>query len=288
MVKLVSLVILVGLLIGSVEICADASPLLIQKSGQVITNPRGGGCACHCETDTASFRVWQQKDGAADLFAAKTISKTIYRPISEMPPRGSGMWQTRSELLILLGRSAKGIWTVETQVTDNEGAIYTDLVCTTIDGKHKRFPVVKRFDFQFDVGSRAEQVLRRRLNALVLRRLRQLAKRGQWDADSLIPVQLPLLSKPPALVFREQGNPDDEKYSWSLKVKAKNGRLVPITGDKSSGFLVCSFRAAKCFGGVIDGANGEIWWILVKTAATDTCGAGWCSIRLTNGAPAKH
>ena len=280
MAKLVSLVILAGLQIGSIDLDASAYPSLLQKSRQGITNPRGGGCACHCDTDTASFRAWQQKDGPADLFAAKIISKTIDRPLTTM--------SSRTELFILLGRSAKGIWTLETQVPDNEGSIYTDLVCITIDGKHKVFPVVKSFDFPSGKG---HQELRRKLNALVLRRLRQLAKSGRWDADLLVPVQLPLLSKPPALVLREKGKPDNEKYgySWTLSIRGKNGRLVRITGERGpAGSVVYNFRAAKCFGGVTDEANGVTWWIMVKTAAIDGCGASWYSIRLTHNAPVKQ
>ena len=272
MVKVVSLVILAGLQIGSIDVYANAFPLLIQKSG--ITNPRSGGCACHCETDTASFRVWQQKDGPPDRFASKIISKTIDRPITDM--------SSKTELLILLGRSAKGLWTVETQVPDNEGTIYTDLVCTTSDGKHKVFPVVK----SFGLSGMGQQVLRRKLYALVLRRLHQLAKSGRWDADLLIPVQLPLLANPPSLVFREKGDPDSEGYVWSLYFRRKDRRLVRIA--RGGGGYVSNFRAAKFFGGVTDDAKGVTWWIMVKTAAIDTCGASWYSIRLAHSAPVKQ
>lgn len=275
MVKLLSLLILAGLQIGSIDLYSNAHPL-----------PQG--CACHCETDTAIFRVWQQKDGPADLFAANTIGRWLDRIIAN-----TGAF-SKTELLIILGRSAKGIWSVETLETDNEGAIYADLVLTTREGKRQVFRLVKSFGLEtlyfpdLPKGASKQEFTRRRLQLLrdiktrVMRRLSQLAKSGQWDAGLLIPVQLPLLLKPPALVFHEKGKLETETYVWSLSVRAKNRRLVRIT---RGGGCCDYFRGAKCFGGVADDANGETWWVLVKSAGGDNCGAKWHSIRLTHAAP---
>lgn len=269
MVRFVSLLILSGLQIGSVDPYANARALLLQRAGRGVTNPDSRGCACHCDTDTATFRVWHQKDGPPDRFAARTIGRWFNRLKSNTDAL------SKTELLILLGRSAKGIWSLETQETDAGAEIHTDLVCVTVGGRRKVFPVINGL-FISDVNESA-------LSSRVLRRLRQLAKSGSWDVDLLIPPQLPLLSKPPALVFREQGKPDDEKssYSWSLSIRGKNGRLVRITGERGpAGSVVQYFRAAKCFGGVRDDANAVTWWIMVKTAAVDNCSTSWYSIRL--------
>jgi hypothetical protein len=107
-----------------------------------------------------------------------------------------------------------------------------------------------------------------------------LAKSGRWDADSLVPVPLPLLRRPPSLVFRETGKPEDEGYAWRLNIRTREGRLVRIK-TKQAGF-VDFYRGAKCFGGVTDDVNGETWWILVKTAAIDNCSAEWRSIRFSH------
>lgn len=120
-----------------------------------------------------------------------------------------------------------------------------------------------------------------------MRRLGQLAKSGQWDAGVLVPVEPPLISKPPALVFREEGKPEDQGYSWSLYVRTRNRRLAPIIRGRARPGIGY-FRAAACFGGVTDSSNGETWWVLVKTGGTDSCGAAWYSIRLQHDVPFKE
>lgn len=292
MVKLLSFLVLAGLQIGNIDLYASVCP-----------SPQG--CACTCTPDTAIFRVWQQKDGPPDHFAAKTIRGWLTRLVTN-----PGAF-TNTELLILLGRSAKGLWSVETLETDNEGAIYTDLVLTTSAGKRQVFSLIKRFGLDSlyfpnlregaskqEFASRRVQVVRD-LNARIMRRLSQLAKSGQWDVGLLVPVQLPLLSKPPALVFNQKREPcSDERLTsnengsrslnrprsnaWSLYVRAKDRRLVRI---RSGGRYCEYFRGAKCYGGVTDDETGETWWILVKTAGGDSCGAEWHSIRLTHVAP---
>ena len=62
---------------------------------------------------------------------------------------------------------------------------------------------------------------------------------------------------------------------WTLSVRTKDRRLVRIM---KSGWSY--FHGAKSFGGVSDESNGQIWWILIKTAGTDSCGTEWHSIRL--------
>ena len=252
MTKLLSiLLILAGLQMGSIAQDASA-PVLAQR-----------GCACHCAPDQVTFRVWQQKYGPPDRFAAQAIRE---------------WFNNKTEHLILLGQSAKGMWSLETQETDTEGAIYSNLVCTTIEGKRKVFSVIKGLEVTYEMKASF-------LGSLVLRRLGQLAKSGQWDVGSLIPVQLPPPSKPPALIFHEKGKPETEGYGWSLNVKARDGQMVRV--ERSAG--CCNyFRGAKCFGGVRDDAQGEIWWILVKTAGSDNCAARWHSIRLIDKAPVKQ
>ncbi|MEN3335254.1 MAG: hypothetical protein V7641_4619 [Blastocatellia bacterium] len=230
------------------------------------------GCACHCDPDTATVRIWQQKDGQPDRFVARAMARWLNRIDTDIPTRA----YARTELLILLGKSAKGVWSVETQKTDAGAEIYSNLVCTTVSGRRKVFPMVKGL---FSVKPSL-------LASLVLRRLRQLARRGQWDTGSLTPVQLPLLSKPPALVLHEKGTNGYMGYVWRLNLRAKNGRIVQIArgSDSEPGF----YRGAKCFGGVLDDANGETWWVLVKTAFIDNCSAEWRSIHLPYEVPAKQ
>jgi hypothetical protein len=66
----------------------------------------------------------------------------------------------KTELLILLGRSSQGLWSVETQYTDAGAELYADLVCTTIEGKRKVFSVIKG-DYGVNASSLASRVLRR-------------------------------------------------------------------------------------------------------------------------------
>jgi len=267
MLKLLTFLVLVALHSGSLGLCANAHP-----------SPQ---CACHCETDMASFQVWQAKDGPPDRFAAKAIRRWFNRMTTDSNTQPF----SKTEHLLLLGRSGKGNWSVESQLTDGEGVVYTNLVCTSIAGKRRVFPLVEKL---YDMTeSPSASSFASSLAALVLRRLRGLAKSGQWDVGSLIPVQLPLLSKPPALVFHYKGKRDNDEYVWSLSVRRRDGRLVRIESERP----YCSgsfFAGAKCFGGVTDDANGETWWILVKTVSTDTCGARWYSIRLTNRASVKQ
>jgi hypothetical protein len=267
MLKPFTFLVLVALHIGSLDLYANAHP-----------SPQ---CACHCETDMASFQVWQAKDGPPDRFVAKAIRRWFNRIITDSNTQPF----SKTEHLLLLGRSGKGNWSVESQLTDAEGAVYTNLVCTSIAGKRKVFPLVERL---YDMtASPSATSFASSLAALVLRRLRRLAKSGQWDVGSLIPVQLPLLAKPPALVFHPKGKRDSDEYVWSLSVKRKDGRLVRIEREQP-GCCGLFFAGAKCFGGVTDDANGETWWILVKTVSTDNCGGRWYSIRLTNEAPVKQ
>src|SRR6266571_4404818 len=289
-VKVLALLALVGLEIGSIDLFVNAYPLPSRKSRQGIANPDRRGCACHCETDTAVFRIWQQRDGPPDRFAANTIGRWFSRLMTS-GCRGEAF--SKTELLILLGRAKKGTWTVESRQSDGEGGIYIDLVLTTSEGKRKVFGVTKGLEAFVQSPPEPEgelrqlRVLRKHLGVRVMRRLGQLAKSGQWDAGLLVPVDLPLLSKPPALVFREEGKPADEGYRWSLNVKAKNGQLVRIIRGKAFPGIGY-FRAATCFGGVADEANAEIWWILVKTAVGDGCGASWYSIRLVHRPPTQQ
>lgn len=290
MVKLLSIMALAALQIGSIDLFASAHPL-----------PRG--CPCNCGPNQGSFRVWQQKEGPADRFAAKTIGRWFEKIIAD-----SGTL-SMTELLILMGRSAKGIWSIETLFREGEGDVYTDLVLTTREGKRHVFPLTRRLYLDTlyypepPEGAREQEFTRRRarllreLHSRVIRSLSQLARSGQWDAGSLTPVKLPLPSKPPALVFKhKKGDPCSEvnhasnenasrlmnrswPNTWTLYIRAKDRRLVRI---KRGGAYCEDFNGAKCFGGVTDDANGEIWWILVKTSGADSCAAEWHSIRLTN------
>src|SRR6266571_2493137 len=244
-VKVLALLALVGLEIGSIDLFVNAYPLPSRKSRQGIANPDRRGCACHCETDTAVFRIWQQRDGPPDRFAANTIGRWFSRLLTS-GCRGEAF--SKTELLILLGRAKKGTWTVESRQSDGEGGIYIDLVLTTSEGKRKVFGVTKGLEAFVQSPPEPEgelrrlRVLRKHLGVRVMRRLGQLAKNGQL-------------------------------------VRIIRGKAFPGIGY---------FRAAKCFGGVADEANAEIWWILVKTAVGDGCGASWYSIRLVHRPPTQQ
>jgi hypothetical protein len=267
MLKPLTIFLMVALHIGSINLCANVYP-----------SPQ---CACHCATDTASFQVWKAKDGPPDRFVAKAIRRWFNRIITDSHTQSFG----KTEHLILLGRSSKGNWSVESLLTDAEGAVYINLVCTNIEGKRKLFPLVKGV---YDMTeSPSASSFASSLASLVLRRLRWLAKSGQWDVGLLIPMQPPLLSKPPTLVFQEKGKRGEDEYVWSLSIRTKDGRLVRIERMRP-GCCGSFFAEAKCFGGVTDDTNGETWWILVKTVSTDNCGASWYSIRLTHRAPVKQ
>src|SRR5437870_3797895 len=99
---------------------AYATPAIRTRASvsHVTLAPAWQGCAYHCATDTAVFQVWQPKKGTPDRFIAQAIGK----------------WRTMEgefELLPLMGQSSRGLWSVETQLTDAGGELYTDLVCTT-------------------------------------------------------------------------------------------------------------------------------------------------------------
>ena len=263
------LVILGMLQIGSLEPYANA--LSIQKPQQGISNP-GFGCACPCGVHTATFRTWQQKDGPPDQFSGKAIRRWLHGLNKVYADTGSsspakGPKIRRTELLILLGRSPRGLWSLEAH--EDEAGIRADLVCTTMQAKRKVFRVVEALDIYL-------QSVESSLASRVSRRLRQLAKTGQWDRDSLVPVDLPLRSEFPALVFRPRGAPESST-DWTLSVRTRDRRLVRIMKGGSY------FRGAKSFGGVRDDANGQIWWILINTAGGDACYTEWLPIRLIEG-----
>ena len=248
------------LLLITIQVCSLESTARVDLSGD--------GCACHCSTDTVMFHVWQPRNGPPERYIAKTIVNW-YRRL-ETPGKG---W-AKTELMVLLGTSPQGIWTVETQIPDNSGEIQSKLVCTTIEGKRKTFPLI------IELSQDSPSMLR----SAILGRLKWLRRKGRWDAGSMLPVRLPLLSKAPALVLHETGKPSDDQYRWTLSVRTKDGRLARIDQQKRASFG-WYYRDAKCFGGVQDEANGETWWIIVKTALSDTCGATWHPIRLTNQIP---
>ncbi len=281
MARLLSMLVLAGLQVGSISLYADA--------GQDC-----GGCPCPCGTDQAVVRVWRQKDGPPDRFAARAISSRFDKMAAD----------NKTELLVVLGRSARGVWGVEATDSNGTGSFYINLVCTTIDGKRQVFPLIKHSD-------EAHNVQRSSLASLTLRRLRQLARSGQWDVGSLAPVQLPPRLKPPSLVYREKGKAAYEKasaaamdrlqnamteenmraynalgYVWTLNVRGRDGRLMRV--ERGSHCDNGNFAGAKCFGGIADDANGETWWILVKHTASHTCWATWHSIRLQRGTAAKQ
>jgi len=223
------------------------------------------GCACDCSTDTVRFQVWQQRDGPPDRYIAKTIVNWYAR--LETQKKG---W-AKTELMVLLGTSPQRIWTVETRMLDNRGEIESNLVCTTIEGKRKTFPLIIKLS-QYSPSA---------FRSAILPRLQRLRRKGRWDAGSMVPVRLPLLWTAPRLVLHETGQPSDDLYRWTLSVRMKDGRLARIDRQNIASYG-WYYRDAKCFGGVQDEANGETWWIIVKTALDDTCRATWHSIRLTN------
>ena len=294
MLKITRGVLLSGLLIVSLEPYATA--LSSQKSRQVISNP-SYGCACPCGPGTATFRIWQQKDGHPDRFAVNAVRRWLHGLTRVFAERESSSTaktpRTRmTELLILLGRSPRGAWSLEAYEGDPDG-IYANLVCTTTDGKRKVFLLLKQLDISeklfkrvaadglkdpdvFGDLKRHPQVLRSvesSVASYVSQRLRRLATSGQWDADALVPVDLPPPSEFPALVFRPRGAPESS-MDWTLSLRTKDRRLLSITKGGSY------FHGAKSFGGVRDDSNGQIWWILIKTAYADSCGTEWHSIRL--------
>ena len=99
MVNWFTLLMAAGLQVFGLDAVSDVSPQ---------------GCACHCATDTAVLRVWQTKDGPPDRFAAKAIRRWFDR----MGTHSNTEAFSKTELLILLGRSSQGIWSVETQYSD--------------------------------------------------------------------------------------------------------------------------------------------------------------------------
>jgi len=278
MLKLLSLVVL-ALQLGT--LAPDTQASTPQKSRQEISYP-AYGCACHCDTSTASLRIWQQKDGPADRFAVRAIGRWFYarekftRHPPPSPPSGPGQF-AREELLVLLGLNTEGVWALELLVTDAGGETYIDLVCTTNEGKRKTLPVAAGL-LPSQMFSSAK-LFPAPLVSRVSRRLRQLAKTGRWHPDSLVPVELPLLSRAPALVFRPKRHPNGN-WSWTLSARSKDGRLVPIQREGPAPVLEF-FQGARLFGGIKDVANGETWWVLTKTLQSDNCGAEWRSIRLT-------
>ena len=276
MVKVFSFVVLGAIQIGSLHLNANARALALQKSGWQIEYPHHS-CACHCSTETATLRIWQKKDGPADRFAVKMVSRWFHalETFSDVvgsdsparPPK-----YARVELLTLLGRDSNGVWALEVMETDGGAEFYVDLVCTTNEGKRKVLPVVK--------GVPSDELVKSSLASRVSRRLHQLVQNDQWDPTSLIPVPLPLLSKPPWFVFRPKHHANG-MWNWTLSVRARDGRLVRIKTVRPEQ-VVEHLSGVEYFGGVTDDANGETWWILIKTEQEHNCSAQWHSIRLSH------
>ncbi|HEU4390799.1 MAG TPA: hypothetical protein VFV34_23545 [Blastocatellia bacterium] len=222
------------------------------------------GCACHCFPDTVVTSVWQQKHGSPSRFAARMAARWFHstRTLPVIGPIEN------SEAFILLGSSQKGVWALEILEIDNGGEVYANLVCVSVNNKRKVFRLI----------TGVTVINRAALASIIARGLRRLERKRQWDPASIVPVQLPLPSKPPKLILREKGQPDDREYLWTLSIRTPDRRLVRITHARpnmAGGY----FRGAKCFGGVTDDAKGATWWILVKTAQADSCDATWYSIR---------
>jgi hypothetical protein len=217
---------------------------------------------CHCATDTTIVQVWQTRYGAPDQFAASAVNRWNQNTLtSQVFPK--------TEQLIILGKSPKGVWSIASTCDDGEPSIQANLVCTNVKGKRKVFPLIPELPYM-DNSS---------LRGIVLRKLRLLAKTGDWDVASMTPVTLLLRSKHPMPVFREKGKQDDEGYTWSLYIKNRENRFIQIK-RQLPGFVADFFNAAKCFGGVIDNGGAEIWWVLIKTHSAEWCFSEWRSIRL--------
>src|SRR5262245_15939128 len=130
MIKPFSLLLLAGIQISSIQPYAHG-------------HPAGQGCPCHCATDLVVFWDLKQRAGPADRFAASGSGKWVDGWESPSKEFRTTQGYTKIDLLVLLGSSAKGIWAVEARTTER-GDIYSDLVCMTIDGRRKVFPLMAR------------------------------------------------------------------------------------------------------------------------------------------------
>jgi hypothetical protein len=247
MIRLLIFVVLFEFLPGSIETHGKSIPLRQ---------------ACHCATDTAIVQVWKTRYGTPDRFVASAVNRWARNILTSQ-------FIGKTEQLILLGKSLKGVWSVESQFTDGGGELYTYLICTDVKGKRKVFPLISELSYESTSSHKK----------IVLRKLQQLIKIGKWDVASMIPLTLTLSSKPPVIIFREKGEQYTEKYTWSLYVKNRENRSILIRRQQadSTGLF---FNEAKCFGGVIDNEGGEIWWVLIKTHQSEWCCSEWRSIRL--------
>ena len=230
--------------------------------GQQGPRPKNlGGCACPCNARPAKVVVWGPEDGKINEFIVRTI-KSGYN---------------RGEPLILLGRSPKGLWSLET--SGDEYAMKVDLVCNTVEGKREPRSLIESYpqaSYEEPTASAAD------LSSRALTGLKHLEKRGDWRPEELVAISKPLLSTYPRLVLHETGDFDRDDYSWTLRARAKAGRFVVVTSGNAhspKGFRY--YRDSRCVAGVSDGAGREIWWVFVATAMADDCEKEWRAIRLT-------
>jgi len=238
-----------------------------------------GGCACPCEADPVRVVVWKPGDGDIARFAARTI-KSAY---SARTSRADRHWAVP---LILLGRSAKRVWVVETGGDE----FSTNVVLVGIDemGKRTSLHLVDNLAAEANIEPPNRS---RALYSQILRAFGRLQRRGKWRPLEMSPLQLPLLSDYPRLALRESGEmlsgtSFNAGYSWTLRGRIKNGPWAVVASGKPNQPNGGDFyRGSRLVAGIADSEGAEIWWIRLAVALADNCGMEWRTVRFTPPRP---
>src|SRR5260370_9690244 len=150
MVKFISLLLLAGYTIGGV----------VAQTGPRPSIAKSGGCACPCYTRPVKVVIWKPEDGAIDQFVGRTVKAQYHR----------------GEPLILLGRSPRGDWSLETSLDEDIGQVLDiNLVCTTLHGKREAFHLIQNYPTASALDPHAGGT---RLSSPVLRTLQSLESPG--------------------------------------------------------------------------------------------------------------
>jgi len=206
----------------------------------------------------ATVRVWRAKNGDVQKFAAGTVREWLKN--IEKPDPGP------LQLLLLLGRSPEGIWTLEGRGDD--GGYRIQLVRTDLQTHRQAHRIV---EFQ----DRPPRSIAR----IVHSRLIRFAKQEKWAPDRL--VELQLLPKPPVLFDRQRAIIEKPGYSWDIYATRKGCPIVRVTGARPS--VIGPFIDHYSFAAGVAGAeNTGLWWILVLTRTGEYYEAQWHVIQVVN------
>jgi hypothetical protein len=203
-------------------------------------------------------RAWRTNNGDAAKFAAGTVREWLKK--IQKPDPGP------LQLLLLLGRSPEGIWTLEGRGDD--GGYRIELVRTDLQTHRQAHRIV---EFEDPPPESIPKV--------VQSRLLKLSKQGKWAPARL--AELHLLSKPPVLFDRQRGIIEHPGYSWNIYAARKGAPAVRVMGARP-GVIGPFIDSYSCLAGVDGDQNTGLWWILVVTRTSEYYESQWHVIQVRN------